>query len=252
MLGLSFVAGGVHHQESSYFLSLSSILASLLTLSVAGLVLPTACQLLATPVDGGIIKQSRAIAVVFMVIYAGLLYYQLCTHYALFLPAEKYDYGDDEETETKTIKLSTAIILVLVSTVFIGLNTYFAVNSLEGLWNTTGLTTSFVGIVLLPLFTNDLEPLQAAYRGDMDLCLQNTVGKCIQTTLFVIPLVVMNGWGMGIDEMTLQFDGFDITALFASTLYIAFLTNNGSSNWFEGVALLGMYVIISISAYYIE
>jgi Ca2+:H+ antiporter len=231
MLGLGFIAGGVRAQERPHNSTMASIFASLLTLSVAGLVLPTASQLLATPVTGGIIKQSRAIAIVFMVIYAGLLYFQHYTHHNIFEDVERSDDEDEEEGNGRTLKLGSAITVLVISTVFIGFNTYFAVNSLEELLNRTGLTKSFVGIVLLPLFTNDLEPLQAAYRGEMDLCLQATVGKCIQTTMFVIPLVVIIGWGMRIEEMTLYFDGFDVTALFASALYVTFLTINGKSNW---------------------
>jgi Ca2+:H+ antiporter len=231
MLGLGFVAGGIHRMEQTYSNDLASIFGSLLTLSVAGLVLPTASQLLATPVAGGIVKQSRAIAIVFVIVYLGLLYYQLKSHWALFAPVEN-DEEDlyTEEDDNHVMTSSSAVVVITISTVFVGFNTYFAVNSLEGLLKSTGLTTSFVGIVLLPLFTNDPEPIQSAYKGDMDLCLQTTVGKCIQTTMFVIPLVVIIGWGMNIDEMTLYFNGFDVTALFASTLYIAFLTNNGKSN----------------------
>lgn len=65
MLGLGFLAGGIRAQERAYNETLASIFGSLLTLSVAGLVLPTASQLLAKPVADGIVRQSRAIAIVF-------------------------------------------------------------------------------------------------------------------------------------------------------------------------------------------
>lgn len=156
---------------------------------------------------------------------------QFFTHWSLFADIEDQDDDMMDETASHQIQISSAMVVMVLSSTLIGFNTYFAVDSLEGLLNTTSLTTSFVGIVLLPLFTNDLEPIQSAYEGDMDLCLQTTVGKCIQATMFLIPLVVIIGWGMNIDEMTLEFDGFDVTALFASTLYITFLTNNGKSNW---------------------
>jgi Ca2+:H+ antiporter len=203
MLGLGFVAGGIRRMEASYNNDLASIFGSLLTLSVAGLVLPTASQLLATPVEGGIVKQSRSIAIVFIIIYMGLLFYQLKSHESMFASVE--DPDDDreiEERDNEILGTSSAVAVIAASTVFVGFNTYFAVNSLEGLLDTTNL----------------------------DLCLQTTVGKCIQTTMFVIPLVVIIGWGMKIDEMTLFFNGFDVTALFASALYITFLTNNGKSN----------------------
>ncbi|KAF2266640.1 hypothetical protein CC78DRAFT_614821 [Lojkania enalia] len=209
MLGLGFVAG-----------------------AVTGLILPTASQLLAKPVTGRIVKQSCSIAIVFNLVYFGLLWFQLKTNHSLF---ETYCNVEEEETgvtrRKKQLRVGSAIAIIAVSTTFVGFNTYFAVNSLEGLLNQTDLTASFVSIVLLPLFTNDLEPIMAAYRGGMDLCLQVTVGKCIQNTLFVIPVVVIIGWGRGIDEMMLNFNGFDVAALFSSALYIAFLTNDGKSDW---------------------
>ena len=65
----------------------------------------------------------------------------------------------------------------------------------------------------------------------MDLCIMATLGKCIQTALLIIPVIVFVAWGMGIDGMTLDFGGFEIAALFASTLYVNFLISNGRSNW---------------------
>lgn len=114
-----------------------------------------------------------------------------------------------------------------LATTLIGFNTLFATDSLDGLMSTTSLTRSFVGIVLLPLMTNDLTPIEAAYNDKMDICLQITVGKCVQTALFVTPVIVIIGWGMGIDEMTLSFDGFEVAALLASVLYINFMIANG-------------------------
>lgn len=233
MLGLGFLAGGLRAMERGYNETVANIFGSLLTLAVTGLVLPTASQLLAKPVAGGIVNQSRSISVVFIVVYFGLLYFQLWTHSPLMESIEVLEDEDDDSSRPNHDQLgvTSAIAVIALSTTFIGFNTYFAANSLEGLLNQTGLTTSFVGIVLLPLFTNDLEPIMAGYHGDLDLCLQATVGKCIQTTLFVIPVVVIIGWGMGVDEMTLVFNGFDVAALLSSAIYIAFLTNNGKSNW---------------------
>jgi Ca2+:H+ antiporter len=231
MLGLGFLAGGLREPESSYNATVASIFGSLLTLSVTGLVLPTASQLLAKPVPGGIVNQSRSISVVFIVVYFGLLYFELGTHRTLW-GSVYYEEGEESSSQNNSqLGVASAIAVIFLSATLVGFNTYFAANSLEGLLNQTGLTTSFVGIVLLPLFTNDLEPIMAGYHGDLDLCLQATVGKCIQTTLFVIPVVVIIGWGMGIYEMTLSFNGFDVAALLSSSIYIAFLTSNGKSNW---------------------
>ena len=228
MLGLGFLAGGLKVMEQSYNEMVSGTYSSLLILAVAGLIFPTASQLLAKPLEHGIVRQSRGTAIVFIVLYMALLYFQLRTHKLLFAEVQ-----DDEEEDAPAPKLTLcgAFAITSVTTTLIGFHTYFATNNLEEPMNSTGLTKSFVGVVLIPLFTNDPEPIMSGWRNDMDTCLQATIGKCIQTVLFVIPIVVLIGWGMGIDEMSLEFDGFEVAALFASVLYINFLTGNGKSNW---------------------
>jgi Ca2+:H+ antiporter len=91
------------------------------------------------------------------------------------------DRDSSSRRNDSQLGVPTAIAVITLSTTLVGFTTYFAANSLETLLTQTGLTTSFVGIVLLPLFTNDLEPIMARYHGELDLCLQATVGKCIQT-----------------------------------------------------------------------
>jgi Ca2+:H+ antiporter len=52
-----------------------------------------------------------------------------------------------------------------------------------------------------------------------------------ETTLFVIPLVVVVGWGMGVDETTLGFNGFDVAALLAEAIYIFCVFDEGWEEW---------------------
>lgn len=226
MFGLGFLAGAIRAKENRFNEMVAQIYGSLLTLAITSLVLPTASQLLAKPVPGGILNQSRSISVVFIVVYFGLLFFELRTHSSVLVD----DYGEYKDS-SPPLEAVTAITIVTLSTTLVGLNTYFAANSLDGLLNQTGLTISFVGIVLLPLLTNDLEPIMAGYHGNLDLCLRVTVGKCIQTIVFVVSVIVIIGWGMDVDEMTPSFNGFDVTALLSSAVYIAFHINNGKSNW---------------------
>lgn len=52
----------------------------------------------------------------------------------------------------------------------------------------------------------------------MDLAIQSALGKSIQTVLVVTPILVVVGWGMGVDNMNFLFDGFQVSALFVSIL----------------------------------
>lgn len=120
------------------------------------------------------------------------------------------------------------MLALAVLTTILGFNTTFATDSLDGLIENTGLSTTFIGIVLLPLLSNDMGVIKSAVEDKMDLCVLLTVGKCVQITLFVIPFTVLLGWIIGVD-LELSFDGFEVAALFASVLYINSMISEGKS-----------------------
>ena len=47
--------------------------------------------------------------------------------------------------------------------------------------------------------------------------------------------------------MALVFNGFELAALILSALLASQVTQDGRSNWFEGLQLLAVYVIIAFS-----
>ena len=79
----------------------------------------------------------------------------------------------------------------------------------------------------------------------MDLAIAVAVGSSMQIALLVIPLIVILGWALGIDEMNLYFDGFQVMILFVSVLLVNYLIQDGKSNYLEGNLLLSLYFIIA-------
>lgn len=85
----------------------------------------------------------------------------------------------------------------------------------------------------------------------MDLAIGVAVGSSMQIALLVLPLMVVISWfGVGIDPMTLDFDGFQVSVLFIAVLLVNYLIQDGQSHWLEGVLLMCLYVIIALSAWY--
>jgi Ca2+:H+ antiporter len=160
---------------------------------MTGLIIPTASALPSKPVPFGIVKQSRGTAVIFIPMYLALLYFQFRSHSVLWDSDHSNDSDEKDEVEEQKANIWVAIAMITVATTLIGFNTLFATDSLDGMMSTTSLTRTFVGIVLLPLMYNDLAPIEAAYNDKMDICLQITVGKCVQTALFVTPAIVIIG-----------------------------------------------------------
>jgi len=83
----------------------------------------------------------------------------------------------------------------------------------------------------------------------MDLAIGVAVGSSMQVALFIIPLLVIIGWGMGIDKMNLAFDTFQVAVLFVAVLLVNYLIADGKSHWLEGFLLICLYAIIAVCSF---
>ena len=82
-------------------------------------------------------------------------------------------------------------------------------DSIQDMAKSSGLTTNFLSIVLLPLAGNAVEHITAvmvAMKNKMDLSLGIAIGSSIQIALFVLPTCVLFSWAIG-NNFTLQLDG---------------------------------------------
>jgi Ca2+:H+ antiporter len=50
--------------------------------------------------------------------------------------------------------------------------------------------------------------------------------------------------------MALVFNGYELGALVLAVLIANFLTQDGESNWFEGLQLLALYAVFGLVFYY--
>ena len=60
------------------------------------------------------------------------------------------------------------------------------------------------------------------------------------------PVLVLAGFFIGPGPMPLVFNGYEIGALLLAALIANYVAREGESTWFEGVQLLGVYVVIAL------
>ncbi|KAI1755267.1 Calcium/proton exchanger [Xylaria castorea] len=159
--------------------------------------------------------------------------------------------GDEDESEEPTLHLYVAIGSLTISTVIIALCAEGLVSGIEPI--SSVVSEEFIGLILLPIVGNACEHATAvtvAVKDKMDLAIGVAIGSSMQVALFLIPLLVIIGWGMGNNEMTLAFDTFQIVVLFVAVLLVNYLIGDGKSHWLEGVQLIALYVIIAVCAFY--
>ena len=64
------------------------------------------------------------------------------------------------------------------------------------------------------------------------------------------PVLVFASHAAG-HPMSLVFNGFEIAALILSVLVVALVALDGETNWFEGVQLIAVYLILGIAFYFV-
>ena len=130
----------------------------------------------------------------------------------------------------KMSQLALAATLVIV-TVFLGFNTIFAVDSIDGLTQRTVLTQSFVGLVLLPLLSCNPHSIILAAKDEMPTSFAISISSSVQLLLGMLPLAVIIGWFRHNDQMTLHFDGFQVVSLAISIFILKYIISHGRSHW---------------------
>lgn len=114
------------------------------------------------------------------------------------------------------------------------------------------ISKEFLGLILLPIVGNAAEHATAvtvAIKDKMDLAIGVAVGSSIQVALFLIPLLVVIGWGMGDDAMSLSFDIFQVAVLFVAVVLVNYLIADGKSHWLEGMLLMCLYCIVAVCSW---
>ncbi|ENI10611.1 hypothetical protein COCC4DRAFT_67583 [Bipolaris maydis ATCC 48331] len=171
----------------------------------------------------------------------------------LFKNPNSDEEEDEDEFEEPSLSIIGALITLAISTTLVAFCSEFMVSSIDGLTATGHISTTFVGLILLPIVGNAAEHATAvtvAIKDKMDLSIGVAVGSSMQIALLVFPLIVILGWILGKDCMTLYFDTFQIATLFVSVLLVNYLIQDGKSHWLEGVLLMASYVIIALAAWF--
>ncbi|KAK3323491.1 Sodium/calcium exchanger protein-domain-containing protein [Cercophora scortea] len=160
---------------------------------------------------------------------------------------------DDDEGEEPQLHFLVALATLGISTVIIAFCAEYMVSGISSITDGGHVSAEFVGLILLPIVGNAAEHATAvtvAIKDKMDLAIGVAVGSSMQVALFIIPLLVVIGWGMGMDDMTLSFDLFQVAVLFVAVLLVNYLIADGKSHWLEGMLLVCLYLIIAVCSWW--
>jgi len=247
VLGLSFLVGGLRHREQEYSARAAGVHATSLMLAVIGLLMP-ALFVVTTGTESFIEREvvSGTVATVLISLYAAVLVFVYITHEHLFrMPTA-------EEEASWSTRLAFGVLVGAVA--LVALESELLVSSLEPALVSIGLSKLFVGLIVIPIIGNAAEhsaALMFALRNKVDVTLEIAIGSSTQIALFVAPVLVFISLAVG-HPMDFVFSPFEVAAVGLSTLMVSLIALDGRSNWLEGAQLLGAYVIMAISFFFVR
>lgn len=247
VLGLSFLAGGLRHREQRFNAQAAGVHSTSLVLAVIGLLMP-ALFALTTGQHGFIQREvvSGTVATVLMALYVGALVFMFITHEHLFRTPT------GEEKATWSVRFGLTVLLA--ATALVGLESEILVGALEPALVDLGLSKLFVGLIVIPIIGNAAEHSAAvvmAVRDKVEVTLEIAIGSSTQIALFVAPALVFISLLVG-HPMDFIFSPFEVAAVGLSTLIVSLISNDGRSNWLEGAQLVGAYLIMAISFFFVQ
>jgi len=260
VMGAAMLVGGWTRDKQTFSQTAANAQSAMLLLALAALISPALFQLIhggGLPrvgderVDFGSDLESLSLGVslVLLVSYAAGLWFSLRTHRAVFNP-----FGDQQEDEeAHHWEVPRAALYLALSAVAVGVMSEILVGSISEASEDIGLSEFFVGVFVVAIVGNAAEHWVAvlvAAKDKMDLAVNIALGSSAQIALFVAPVLVLLSFAVGPEPMALVFNGYELGALLFAVLIANLVTQEGESNWFEGVQLLSLYAVFGLVFYF--
>jgi Ca2+:H+ antiporter len=251
-LGAAFLLGGLRHHDQRFNPSATRAYSTLMFLAAVSLAVPSAFSRYFAP--EGVIRQEQllnlGVAGLLLLAYALYLLFSLKTHPGAFVSVESEESGHEEERWG----LRRAIGSLLVASVLAAWMSEILVGAAEETGKALGMSQVFIGIVFLAIVGGAAESGSAiamARKNKMDLSVGIALGSCIQIALFVAPLLVFASYFIAPQPLDLAFSRAEIGSLFIAVLIGAMVCGDGQSNWYKGIQLVTVYLIIALMFYFI-
>lgn len=258
VLGAAMLAGGRNRTRQRFDRTAAQTNSGLLLVTVTALILPAVLVLArggSLPSVGAESQSfgsqaehlSIAVSVVMIAIYLAGLLFSLRTHRDLFRPEH------EQEPDGMVWSVPRSMLMLAAAGVLVGVMSELLVGSIEHASHDVGLSEFFVGAFVIAIVGNAAEhyvAVVAAAKDKMDLAVNIAIGSSAQIGLFVAPILVILSFLFGPAPMALVFNGYELAALIFAALLSTTLIADGESTWFEGVQLLGVYLLLGLVFYW--
>ncbi|MEX1030648.1 MAG: calcium/proton exchanger [Paenibacillaceae bacterium] len=242
VLGLSLLVGGLRFKIQKFNVMMAGHNASLMLLAVIALFIPA--MIVLTPSE--VKSFSLLIAGILIMAYLLWLLFSMVTH--------KDEMSDlaIEHSEPAWGKTKSILYLIL-ATGMVVLVSEWLVGNVEVLTERFGWSEMFVGAFVIAIVGNAAEhsaAIMLASKNKIGAAVEIAIGSSLQIALFVAPALIFISWMFG-NTMDIIFSVPELVAIGVSVFIAKSISRDGNTNWYEGLLLLVVYVILATAFFMI-
>ncbi len=260
LLGLAVFVGGLTFKEQEHNEDTSSTYTTILYVSALALLVPSILS--STHHSNEIImKASYIIGFVLFSFYFAILIFQTKTHKDFFKSTAKsrifkmkrhqvIDYAENEDDENYIFfKLPTTInfIILFVLIFFIGITAEVFAHKGMIISKDFGISPGLAGlfIAIISVSPEIFTAIKAAKNDQIQRVVNIAMGASTVSILLTVPILLLLGYIFDI-QLALSFNPLEIGALIFTIILAWKTTDNGETNYFEGLSHLMLFISYAV------
>ena len=250
VMGIAFVVGGRKYGRQSFNVVSARQLSMLLALSVFALAIPSLVASFDTPA----VMYEREITVIISLLLIVLFLASIpdtirhANHESPVTGTNEALVAAREVDEHGQWTINISIFMVLVALVGSIVVSSWFVDVLPTAMSTLGISEAFAGLIIVALASNVVEAfsgIQLAARDQQSYALQIILQSPVQVAMIVAPLIALAAPLVGAATFTLVLSPLLLAVMFMAVFIAIVVVSDGQSTWFEGAALITLYLGIA-------
>jgi len=243
VMGLAFLLGGWKNGTQRFGSERPRAIVILMLLAVSALVVPTITDAIHTPAEAHEETLSIASALVLLIVFIASIVFSLKGgQIGETVPATEYD--------EKRWSLRRVLFVLVAAGVGAAFVSDWFVEALEPTIESFHISQAFAGLVIVAIAGNAVENvvgIQLAIKNKADYAISVVMNSSLQVALALTPILVILSYFFTPVALTLVLPPLLVISLALTAILSALIVYDGESNWLEGLALIGLYIMIAIS-----
>jgi len=251
LLGLAVLIGGLNYREQEHNEDTSSTYTTILLVATSALLVPSILNY--TNNEQKLFQASVVIAIILIIFYIFIYIFQTKTHKEFFkstaksriflLKKHNKNKGYTETVEDNYIfdKLPSFINLLIIFILIFTIGILAEIFAKDGmiLAKDYGISTGLAGLIIAIIAVSPeiMTAVKAAQNDEIQRVVNIAMGASTVSIMLTVPILMLLSYFNGI-QLLLNFNAFQVGALLLTIILAWKTTDNGETNYFEGISHL--------------